>query len=246
LANNCSLYYRQRKYAVFSCFKELQIDRRRREAWSLYLKNKIKLEDIDAWVERAKLGFKSDRKLTEKDIEEGMKVFEALKTYEFKNRNALNGALYFATIFLEQLKKEGRIDEFKQAVEGLPKEYVKEIKKLRKERKELEQLDVPVPLPLDLAGKSKKEKAEILHKFFKDIKDKVSRDDWYRIQRILREKGVLTKDVVKEIKKLIAKEKGISVEKILKTEQQASEKQLTKVIVLERGSELETEEDEEE
>jgi hypothetical protein len=226
--------------------KELQIDRRRREAWSLYQKDKMKLEDIDVWAERAKLGFKSDRKLTEKDIEEGMKVFEALKTYEFKNRDALNGALYFATIFLEQLKKENRIDEFKQAVEGLPKEYVKEIKKLRKERKELEQLDVPVPLPLDLPGKSKKEKAEILHKFFKDIKDKVSRDDWYRIQRILREKGVLTKDVVQEIKKLRAKEKGILIKEDIKTEQQASEKQSTRVIVLERGSGLETEEDEEE
>jgi hypothetical protein len=226
--------------------KELQIDRRRREAWRLYQKDKIKLEDINSWVERAKLGFKSDRKLTEKDIEEGMKIFEALKTYEFKNRDALNGALYFATIFLEQLKKENRIDEFKQAVEGLPKEYVKEIKKLRKERKTLEQLDLPIPLPLDLPKMSKKEKAEVLHKFFKDIKGKVSEEEWYKVQRILKEKKVLTKDVVKEIRKLIAKEKGIPIKEDNKTEEQVSEKQSTRVIVLERGSELETEEDEEE
>jgi hypothetical protein len=190
--------------------KELQIDRRRREAWNLYQKDRIKLEDINDWVERAKFGFKSDRKLTERDIEEGMKVFEALKTHQFKNRGALNGALYFATIFLEQLKKEDRIEEFKQAVEGLPKEYVKEIKKLRKERKELEQSDLPAPLPLDLSGKSKEEKAEILHKFFKDIKGKVSEEEWYKVQRILKEKKVLTKDVVKIIRELIAKEKGLS------------------------------------
>jgi hypothetical protein len=226
--------------------KELQIDRRRREAWRLYQKDKIRLEDINSWVERAKIGFKSDRNLTEREIEEGMKVFEALKTYEFKNRDALNGALYFATIFLEQLKKEGRIDEFKQAVEGLPKEYVKEIKKIRKERKELEQLNLPIPLPLDLSGKSVKERAEILHKFFKDIKDKVSEEEWYKIQRILKERKVLTKDVVAEIRKLIAKEKGISIKEDTKVQQQASEKQSTRVIVLERESELETEEYEEE
>ncbi len=226
--------------------KELQIDRRRREAWNLYAKGKLKLEDINSWVERAKIGFKSDRKLTERDIEEGMKVFEALKNYEFKNRDALNGALYFATIFLEQLKKENRIDEFKQAVEGLPKEYVKEIKRLRKERKTLEQLDLPIPLPLNLPKMSVKEKAEVLHKFFKDIKGKVSNEEWYKIQRILKEKKVLTKDVVKEIRNLIAQEKGISIKKDIETGQKASEKQSTRVIVLERGSELETEEDEEE
>jgi hypothetical protein len=226
--------------------KELQIDRRRREAWRLYQKDKMKLEDINSWVERAKIGFKSDRNLTEREIEEGMKIFEALKTYKFKNRDALNGALYFATVFLEQLKKEGRIDEFKQAVEGLPKEYVKEIKKLRKERKTLEQLDLPLPLPLDLPKMSKEEKAEVLHKFFKDIKGKVSDEEWYKIQRILKEKKVLTKDVVKIIRELIAEEKGISIKKDTKVEQQASKKQSTKVIVLERGSELETEEDEEE
>jgi hypothetical protein len=146
---------------------------------------------------------------------------------------------------LEQLKKEGRIDEFKKAVEGLPKEYVKEIKRIRKKRKELEQLDFPVPLPLDLAGKSKKERAEILHKFFKDIKGKVTEEEWYKIQRILREKKVLTRDVVKEIKKLIAKEKGIPIKEDTEMEQQSSEKQSTRVIVLERRSELETEEDEE-
>ena len=226
--------------------KELQIDRRRREAWRLYAKDKLKLEDIEAWVERAKIGFRSERNLTEREIEEGMKVFEALKTYEFKNRDALNGALYFATVFLEQLKKEGRIDEFKRAVEGLPKEYVKEIKKIREERKMLQQLNLPVPLPLDLTGKSVKERAEILHKFFKDIKNKVSREDWYRIQRILKEKKVLTKAVVQEIKKLIAKEKGIPIKEDISMEQQTPERKSTGVIVLERGSELETEEDEEE
>jgi len=221
--------------------KELQIDRRRREAWNLYARDKLKLEDINAWIERAKIGFKSDRKLTEQEIKEGMEIFEALKTYKFKNRNALNGALYFATIFLEQLKKEGRIEEFKKAVEGLPKEYVKEIKRIRKERRELEQLDVPVPLPLNLSRMRKEERAEILYKFFKDIKDKVSREDWYRVQRILKEKKILTNEVIKLIKQKIAQEKGLPISQEDETQQQK-----TKVVVLERGSELETEEDEEE
>jgi antitoxin component of RelBE/YafQ-DinJ toxin-antitoxin module len=221
--------------------KELQIDRRRREAWRLYAKDKLKLEDINTWIERAKLGFKSDRKLTENEIEEGMKVFEALKTYKFKDRNALNGALYFATVFLEQLKKEGRKDEFRKAVEGLPKEYVREIKRIRRERKELEQLDLPLPLPLDLGRMRKEERAEILYKFFKDIKDKVSREDWYRIQRILKEKKILTSDVIKLIKQKIAQEKRLPIEGEPETQQQK-----TRVTVLERGSELETEEEDEE
>jgi hypothetical protein len=190
--------------------KELEIDRRRRKAWRLYAEDKMKLEDIEKWVDWTRLGIggkikkfltgkepeKEEIVLTEKDIEEGMKIMKALKDYHFEDLHAKNAALRFAEVFLELLAKNNRDEEFKQIWEELPDDYKEKIFDIRKERKEAEEL--PISIPYGIEDLSVEERAKFLYKYFKDVIPKLSDEKIDLLVQILRERKILTDKVEEE------------------------------------------------
>jgi len=185
--------------------RELQIDKRRRKAWAFYEKGKLKLEDIEKWVNRAY--DIPEKPLSKDDIQKGMEIIENLGKYNFESTEAENAALYFTTVFLEQLAKEDRTKEFEEAVAKIPEKYREKILKIREERRLEKQL--PTYIPYDIKEWRVKDRAKLLYKYFKDLaKRGISEEDFAKIQYILREKGVLTDAVADEIRLLLMKEKG--------------------------------------
>jgi hypothetical protein len=185
--------------------KEMQIDKRRRKAWSFYEQGKLKLEDIEKWVNRAR--DIPERPLTKDEIKEGMKIMENLGKYNFENTETENSALYFATVFLEQLAKENKAEEFKEAAAKIPEKYREKILKIREERRIEKQL--PTYIPDDIKGWKVKDRAKLLYKYLKDLaKRGISQEEFDKIQYVLRERGVLTNDVADEIRSLLMEEKS--------------------------------------
>jgi len=185
--------------------REMQIDKRRRKAWAFYEQGKLKLQDIEKWVNR--VHDIPEKPLSRDDIQKGMEIIENLGKYNFENTEAENSALYFATVFLEQLAKENKTEEFKEAADKIPEKYREKILKIREERKLEKQL--PAYIPDDIKDWKVKDRAKLLYKYFKDLtKRGISQEKFDKIQYVLRERGVLTDDVADEIRSLLMKEKS--------------------------------------
>jgi hypothetical protein len=113
--------------------------------------------------------------------------------------------LFILQLFLEQLANEDREQEFREVVSKIPKEYKKDILRIRDERKTKKEL--PVSIPYDVSHWSPRERAELLYKYFTDLAEKgISNEDFKKIQRVLRERGVLTKSVADILRSLMEKQ----------------------------------------
>ena len=178
------------KLPLTLALQEVQIDRLRRKAYDAYMKKAMSMEDIGKYVEMLE-GKKV--KLTEKDIKEGLKILEMLKTKTYDRPEEKRAAAYFIASFIPELYKNLPEEEINRIVTDIPEDLHDMAYEIALRRKELR--ETPIQIPEAIKTWSTEKRAEFLLTYLEEMGKILEGEVFDVLIEELRDRGIMTEKV---------------------------------------------------
>jgi len=178
------------KLPLTLALQEIQIDRLRRKAYDAYTKKTMKMEDIEKYVKMLE-GRKVE--LTEKDIKEGLKILEMLKTKTYDRPEEKKAAAYFIASFIPELYKYLPEEEINKIVADIPEDLHDEAYDIAERRKVLREM--PVQIPIAIKEWPAEKRAEFLLTYLEEMGKILEGEIFDDLIEELRERGIMTEKV---------------------------------------------------
>jgi len=178
------------KLPLTLALQEVQIDRLRRKAYDAYMRKAMSMEDIGNYVKMLE-GRKVE--LTEKDIKEGLKILEMLKTKTYDRPEEKRAAAYFMASFIPELYKHLPEEEINRILADIPEDLHDMAYEIALRRKELR--ETPIQIPEAIKEWSAEKRAEFLLTYLEEMGKILEGEVFDALIEELRDRGIMTEKV---------------------------------------------------